>query len=413
MNQLLSIRLKFGRISMQGVIMAKGGPSISSGPIIASLRGATPLGIKVGGIEGGRSISISPLEARITNLFGPAIKSPHQIGFGIPSPRGERSVKALFKLKPFSAFPETKPESKIANIEPVKVQTVAKPEPRLFRVAVNPYAFASRLREARVQTQKAIRVETSRAVLTQIKPQVGTASETGARSAVSTAPIPKTETKQTPNRVRTNVGNSEPRNRILREEERILIYIGQDINANSRRLEALKRGYAGLIVESGVVDGSALAKISLIGTARSLRSKLLEQRGLNREDGSQRRIESSLEAIKEVNPRDLEKLVEDYTAVEATDKPPLKLATDKEVINVLVPPNNPAFYSEPLISKQVIEKFMEKEITERIEALKVQPEQVLQKLVDNMIFPTNPLDSLLNNDYMNNRGIRRKLILAA
>lgn len=94
--------------------MARSGPAISAGPAIASSRGGAPMGVRVGGIEGGRSITVSPAEARITNIFGPAIKS-HNIGFGIPNPRGERSVKSLDALRSFPVRGEDKARPRIAT----------------------------------------------------------------------------------------------------------------------------------------------------------------------------------------------------------------------------------------------------------------------------------------------------------
>lgn len=65
----------------------------SAGPSIASSRGGSPLGIRVGGIEGGRSVRLSQADLKINNIFGPAITSPQQIGFRPQQPMGFESVR--------------------------------------------------------------------------------------------------------------------------------------------------------------------------------------------------------------------------------------------------------------------------------------------------------------------------------
>lgn len=134
-------------------------------------------------------------------------------------------------------------------------------------------------------------------------------------------------------------------------------YITQDARANSLRLRVLLRSFDELKVLNGSdeIEGQVLAERSLIGSARSLRSRLLDQRGyMDREDGSQKRIEMTLNSAPSIGRSRLEELVEENTAVEATDQRPAKLATAEQVVKVLTPPNSPVTDSEPVVSEEII-----------------------------------------------------------
>lgn len=423
--------------------MAKGGPVISAGPAIASPRGGAPFGAKVGGIEGSRPISLSPADLKINSLFGPAIISPSQIGFKPYQPQGFESVKPLTPLK--NPFPE-RGESGNATIrytEPVKAQKETRTIP-VFKTAERPdiariaqqHEFAKRVRAnltrltaARVRTGIVTRIETSAAFKTQVQPQVGTAPETATRTIVSTGPKPEVKAgRQLPDKVRTQVGNFEQGSNSRRELDLTRRYIGKDLKTNNSRLEALTSIFEQLNGSSvqGVVDGAVLARESEIGTARSFRSRLLEQRGYNRDDGSQRRIELELTAKANVGRGQLEELVEANSAVEATDDPPLKLATQDEVTKVLTPPKSPVTI-EPVIVEEVTEKLVETRKVVEASGSVAQPVQIfgepkindIEKVEagrDNIvIFPSRLLDmgEYINSGEENEVFKRRQLILAA
>lgn len=427
--------------------MAKGGPVISTGPAIASSRGGSPLGIRVGGIEGGRLIS--PAEARITNIFGPAITRSDQIGFN-PRP-GFESVRPVTPLNvPFPERGESKArsqvppgvESKAPNLEPVKPRPEVRPGVTIIKTAERPLnpgtveqVFARRLRAnlvsltiPGVRTEIITGIETATAAKTRVRLQVGSIPETSAKTAVGTAPKPEVKSgKPAMNIVRTGEGNHNPDNRTARGEERRRRYIGQDLKTNSLRLEALTSKFEQLNGSEDVVDGAVLARESGIGTARSLRSRLLEQRGYDQQvDGSQGEIDRRLVTTEHVSRGLIEKLVEDNSAVEATDRPPLRLATQEEVAKVLTPPNSPVTHIEPVIVEEVIEKLVEtKEV--KLLALAVQPMQVFGEakindieksepfadVADNIIIfpPRLDMEEYINSDGQNNVFKRRQLVL--
>lgn len=427
--------------------MAKGGPVISAGPAIASPRGGAPFGVRVGGVEGGRSIRLSPADLKINNIFGPAITSPSQIGFKPGNKPGFESVRSLVPLNiPIrgenQARSQVPPgvESKPVNVEPAKAGPEARPGTVIIKTSERPsnqgfveQVFARRLRTNLVRltvpgvgTRTLTGIETSAAVKTQVQLQVGSVPETARRTTVGTAPKPEVKTGRPIKNIVTNkTGNPDSHNISQREEDRRKRYIGQDLKTNNSRLEALTSKFEQLNASSfqGVVDGAVLARESKIGTARRFRSRLLDQKGYDRKDGSQWRIELELTAKANVGRGQLEELIEANSAVEVTDKPPLKLATPGEVIKVLTPPNSLVTHIEPVIVEEVTEKLV---VTREVgsSVLAAQPIQVFgepkirdaeksEPVADNVIIsPSRLLDM---EEYINSNEVfkRRQLILAA
>lgn len=399
--------------------MAKGGPAISAGPTIASSRGGTPLGVRVGGIEGGRSIPVSPAEAKITKLFGPAITSPRQIGFKSNPKPGAESVRSLV---PFSfpirgenqVRPQNPPEVKpnvtrfpqARQVKPVlrgetqvnrakilfagdaRASEIGQPKkevgPELpirdrARVAniaeraaarsylIDPHIFANRiralarLRGVRSQVGRLVSAETLPVAQTQ--PQAGTAQEISTQTVRDASPKPKTEAGIPKiNIVSGGAVNSDSYKRTLRVEDRHRRYKAIDGETNSIRRKALAREFDAIKAEnpSEQVAGSVLERRSLFATRKAFLSEIFYQRGeLDKEDGGRKRIALMLSSIIAVNKAQLEELVAGNTAIKETSEQPAELPTNREVDNVFNPPNSPISHSEPVIVEKITERIIQ------------------------------------------------------
>lgn len=210
---------------------------------------------------------------------------------------------------------------------------------RRFQPAVSPVA------EHAVETSPLVQPATAATVRSEYLTRVNTES---VKSPVRPIPV---------RQVRVKTHETGFRNLSSEAQEKRRRYIGQDFKVNALRLGTLLKNFDELKAESadGEVEGKALEKRSFIRTARSLRSTLIERRYKNKPDGGQERLGIKLDSLKRVVRGQLEKMVDDDTAVEATDQLPLKLATTEQVTNVLTPPNSPVTYYEPVIAEEIVE----------------------------------------------------------
>lgn len=455
--------------------MAKGGGVFSTGPVIASGRGGTSLGVRVGGIEGGRSIS--PAEARITNIFGPAITSPRQIGFKISAKPGIESVRSLVPLK-FPIRGENKARPIQPSVRPVEQSTrriaplaeEAKPKPQIIqfpgaRAAVaestrlpkayvesveakpeiRPFpgrveqVFSRSLRNnlatltgVRAQTGIAVGVETSTAAKTQVQPQALPALETFVKTAGNTAIRTKPETGTgVPNRIRNKNGYAD-RSENGQSEKRRRGYVAVDEDTNARRLVSLKEGLRKL---QTTALGEDIRGKDLVNTvkisAKRFRSYLLWQLGLeNRIDGSAHQLGEDLSQEQNITVEKLEGAIRRNNAVEKADNPAGVTATYQETQKVLTPPRSaPNMVPAVLIADQV------EVIDTSREATMQDPESVERKVVVNQkitepqliegatgssevldsVYPLLGLRRLLDIPAISNsiEAKRRQLILAA
>lgn len=355
--------------------MARSGPAISAGPIIASSRGGAPLVVKVGGIEGGRPISISPAEARITNIFGPAIKS-HNIGFGVPNPRGERSVKSLNVLRSFPVngenkarpqnlpltgsnivpFAESRQAKPVERIQSVRGEIIffpkikpleIRPVPRAVPVPVEYQRLAARIRMAKkLILARQTRVIAGPEISAYAQTGTGSATRQGVAGESRSAGSSLTRLKTEPRILRRAEGSrlvqiaTAPDLEKLKRKVVEITAVDKDHKTNQARKEALRIAFNAIQAETGKnqVDGNLLGERSGI-EGENYKSEYFYQIGEpKRTDYSQKRTRVHLEK-KLVKKGDISRIVEEYTAVRRA-KNPIDAPTEKQFEQVVRPPDH-------------------------------------------------------------------------
>lgn len=259
-------------------------------------------------------------------------------------PQVEANSQIIFPVRPATGI-VVEPVARVAEVKTPEVN------PDLLAqqsFAIRLRARANALLRGRVQPVAAPVTETSSAVKTQ--PETAVQPRIVYKTEIPAAARTTTETKKLGIPTDTKVENPGVKNNSQTKQEILRRLIGWDIETNSQRLRALTETFNRLsaLDPQGIVRGVALAKESLIGKAKSLKSKWFFQAGEDeREDGGQRRMEDRLSLVGSVGQGSLKDLVEDNTAVEASERP-IKPATQRQFDAVLILPKDPFPRYEPV-----------------------------------------------------------------
>jgi hypothetical protein len=371
--------------------------SVLGTAIASGVRGGSASLVRIG-VEGGRSARLSPTDLKINGLFGPRIENSTNRNFPLSNRPGAETVK-LIKIPTYKVHSEAPqkvvplPEVKTAKSQPQprgeifffpKIRpTKVSPEPRLIisepvkarpevktpeRVSSIPFKELILARRLRARLASVARIQTIPAVITEAVPASESQTKSEPQAEISIQNAVQIGSKTQAEAVRTTsievkAGNGEvmaSKKRRLEEEIRRK-YKQRDLEVNAQRLRVLVKNFEEIKSENpDGVEGEILAKRSLIGTARALKSTIFHQRGQSeREDEGQRRIEAMLGSIKAIDKEQLKEIVNGNTAIKETSQRPSELPTQAEVDNIFNPLNTPAVYSEPVIIEQREEKLVE------------------------------------------------------
>lgn len=323
------------------------------------------MGVRVGGIEGGRSARLSPVDLRINNIFGLAIKSHNQINFKPTLPQGFESVKSLVPLNikirgedrtrpvrpSVKPIEHSRPRTRVVAPEaaPVLNPAITHPEVRVAPY-IQQHVLARRLRVnvarlggLRVQAATPTSTNTEALPATQTQPQVDKASEAPVLPRVNQVTRTKKEVGNPvvnqPRSITSDISKGEGRQMEKRKRE----YLKVDEETNAERLLSLRESLRRL---QSIMPGVAVSGRELINAAgilaKRFRSNLLRQLGFeNRIDGSAYQLGENLSAQKTITEAQLKKEIEINNAVEKSDKPIGTPARFDETQKVLTPPKSP------------------------------------------------------------------------
>lgn len=407
---IIRLKLEYYKSSLKGAKMARLESAIAVRSAALNIGRGPSVGPKPGSFESVRLINPTSFPVRGESQT-PSFR------FEPLRPRQLNALRAA-RVKP-QTLPQ--PVAEVPRLRPAEATSVPEQTPRVFKraepIPIEYQRLANRVRIIQRsilarQGRVAVNPEVSAAASSQVQTGTEQAARAFTQTAVETSNKTKVEAgRLTANKVRTRNGLSKVINRTSAKVYKSRKYKGKDQETNSRRLQVLDKEYQAIKSEnpSGDIDGAVLARRSFIGTLESLKSAIFFQRGeLNREDGSQRRIELMLGSIRAVDKGKLTEIIAAKTAIKETDVP--ESVTNEQVNEVFNPPDRPFAHSEPVVvekltgnqqeidSVNVTPVTLSNQSSEKIEERKEQiEERIEEKTEAGLMSPVVPLDSGVDN----------------